>query len=248
MKILLTFKHCQKRKCHLTESFSITLQSPPKRLDSATSGTHTEGLSSNAGSWLNKKADEIQLYTVCKDMKTFYSALKTVCVPNTSGSPLLIADRNTLVTDKEKILDCQVEHFHSVLYQPSDIRDEAITISAFGSNQQHPGWMPSQAEVLTPFQHKYMQLLTHHSLGGPPRCTRWCWISKKYNKTLKMLQFFTSENEKETCGLLITTEAFLCFSLQRKSWPESCWTFWINTLSKTCCQIVIVASIRAVEW
>ena len=66
--------------------------------------------------WLSKKADEIQSFAACKDMKNFYSVLKAVYGLTSSGStPLLTGDRNTLITDKEKILECWAEHFHNIL-------------------------------------------------------------------------------------------------------------------------------------
>ena len=66
--------------------------------------------------WLSKKADEIQLFADHKDMKHFYCALKTVYGPTISGlSPLHSADGTTLITDKEMVLKCWAEHFHSIL-------------------------------------------------------------------------------------------------------------------------------------
>lgn len=78
-------------------------------------------------SWLNAKADEIQRYADSHDMKNFYSGLKEVYGPTSSGSsPLLSADGSTLITEKEKILDRWAEHFNGVLNRPSTINDEAI--------------------------------------------------------------------------------------------------------------------------
>ena len=77
--------------------------------------------------WLSKKADEIQSAADRKDMKSFYSGLKEVYGPTRSGtSPLLSADGNTLITDKESILARWAEHFDGVLNRPSSINDEAI--------------------------------------------------------------------------------------------------------------------------
>ena len=78
-------------------------------------------------SWLSSKADEIQSFADRKDMKKFFFALKTVYYPQNSGTtPLLSADRTSLLTDKEAILKRWAEHFDSVLIQPSSISDDAI--------------------------------------------------------------------------------------------------------------------------
>ena len=78
-------------------------------------------------SWLIKKADEIQEYADKNDMKNFYSGLKEIYGPTTSGSsPILNKDGTNLITDKEDILKRWAEHFDSVLNRPSAINDEAI--------------------------------------------------------------------------------------------------------------------------
>ena len=77
--------------------------------------------------WLSEQADAIQAYAERKDMKNFYSALKAVYGPTSSGSsPLLSADGNVLISDKEKILERWAEHFNSVLNRPSSINEEVI--------------------------------------------------------------------------------------------------------------------------
>ena len=77
--------------------------------------------------WFSKQADKIQTYANSKDMKNFYSALKAVYGPISSGSaPLLSADGTTLISDKEKLLDRWAEHFDTVLNRPSTINEEAI--------------------------------------------------------------------------------------------------------------------------
>ena len=78
-------------------------------------------------SWLSNKTDEIQGYTDRHDMKNFYDALKEVYAPKSPGSsPLLSANGNTLITEKDKILDRWADHFNSVLNRPSSISNEAI--------------------------------------------------------------------------------------------------------------------------
>ena len=78
-------------------------------------------------SWLSRKAEEIQSYADNNDTKKFYDALKAIHGPTKSGSsPLLSADGNTLITDKEKILGRWAENFDSVLNRPSSINADAI--------------------------------------------------------------------------------------------------------------------------
>ena len=60
-------------------------------------------------------------------MKKFFDALKTINGPQSSGTtPLLSADRTSLLTDKESILKRWAEHFDGVLNRSSSINDEAI--------------------------------------------------------------------------------------------------------------------------
>ena len=79
------------------------------------------------GSWLSKKADEIQQYADSNNTKCFYDALKTIYGPQSSGtSQLLNADGTRLLTDENEILERWAEHFNSVLKRPSSINAEAI--------------------------------------------------------------------------------------------------------------------------
>ena len=78
-------------------------------------------------SWLRKKTEEIQSFANRKDMKKFHDALKTIYGPKSSGATtLLSANGNTLLTDKEAILERWAEHFNSVLNRPSSINQDAI--------------------------------------------------------------------------------------------------------------------------
>lgn len=77
--------------------------------------------------WLSRKADDIQSFADRHDMKNFYSALRDVYGPVTTGTaPLLSTDGSTLITEKEKILERWAEHFDGVLNRPSSINEEAI--------------------------------------------------------------------------------------------------------------------------
>ena len=77
--------------------------------------------------WLAEKAEAIQAHAESKDMKNFFSAIKAVYGPTSSGAhPLLSTDGTELISDKEKILERWAEHFNSVLNRPSTINEEAI--------------------------------------------------------------------------------------------------------------------------
>ena len=78
--------------------------------------------------WLSQKAEEIQCYADMNDMKRFYESVKTVYGHRpASSSPLLSADRTTLITEKSRILERWAEHFHTVvLNRPSYVNEEAI--------------------------------------------------------------------------------------------------------------------------
>ena len=77
--------------------------------------------------WLSRKADDIQSFADRHDMKNFYSALRDVYGPVTTGtSPLLSTDGSTLITEKEKILERWAEHVDGVLNRSSSINEESI--------------------------------------------------------------------------------------------------------------------------
>ena len=78
-------------------------------------------------SWWSNKAEEVQRYADTNNTKMFYSALKTVYGPTTSGcSPLLSADGKTLIKDQEGLLKRWTEHFSSLLNRPSTVDPDAI--------------------------------------------------------------------------------------------------------------------------
>ena len=99
--------------------------------------------------WLSKKADEIQGFADKNDMKNFYSGLKEIYGPTTSGtSPLLNIDGTALITDKEDILKRWAEHFDSVLNRPSVINDEAINRLPQIPTNEALDIMPTREELL----------------------------------------------------------------------------------------------------
>ena len=76
---------------------------------------------------ISKKTDEIQSFADRKNMKKFFDALKTIYGPQSSGTtPLLSADGNSLLTDKEAILKRWAEHLNGVHNRLSSMNDEAI--------------------------------------------------------------------------------------------------------------------------
>ena len=77
--------------------------------------------------WLSKKADKIQLYAHCKDMEKLLPCTEDCLWSNHIRIISPQAEWNTQIADKEKILECLAEHFHSVLSQPSVLNDEGIT-------------------------------------------------------------------------------------------------------------------------
>ena len=111
-------------------------------------GTVQRELRKMHDTWLNEKADEIQSFADRNDTKNFYRALKAVYGPTSSGtSPLLSADGNSLVTDKEKILERWAEHFDNVLNRPSTINDEAIARLPQVPTDDSLADLPTEAEV-----------------------------------------------------------------------------------------------------
>ena len=109
-------------RAHLSDPTSSQKQSALKN----TKATIQRELCRMQDNWLSRKADEIQSYADQNDSKNFYSTLKAVYGPASSGSsPLLSADGSTMVTDRE-ILERWAEHFSGILNCPSAINDEAM--------------------------------------------------------------------------------------------------------------------------
>ncbi|VDL95059.1 unnamed protein product [Schistocephalus solidus] len=77
--------------------------------------------------WMIRKAEELQGYAECNEIKNFFKAIKAIYGPCIKGtSPLLSSDGTTLLTEKLKILKCLAEVFRSVLNCSSAISDAAI--------------------------------------------------------------------------------------------------------------------------
>ena len=59
-------------------------------------------------------------------MKRFYSGLKAVYGPKVGSVPVWSADGSKLICDKRQILQRWVDHFETVLNQPSDFDDTVL--------------------------------------------------------------------------------------------------------------------------
>ena len=81
-------------------------------------------------------------------MKRFYDAIKTVYGPQpASSSPLLSADGQKLLTEKDHILDRWAEHFDAVLNRSSHINEEAINRLPQNSINLNMGNPPTLSEL-----------------------------------------------------------------------------------------------------
>ena len=175
--------------------------------------------------WLSRKADEIQLFADYEDIKQFYSALKTVHGPTTSGSfPFLSPDGQMLITDKEKVLEYWTEHLHSVLNGPSIINDETITHLPQVRINNTLDELFSQVDV----EKSIKRMLCGnapasnfipaevYAAGGPPlfgKLTKMypiMWNQGKIPHNLRVLLLFISTNGNETGELVIATEVSSC--------------------------------------
>ena len=122
IKLLLDEKHCL-HKAHQDDTSSVS----KKAVYSKICKTARNRLRGMQGSWLRKKAEEIQSFADRKDMKKFHEALKTIYGPKRSGATQrLIADGSTLLTDKDATLKRWAEHFNSMLNCPSSVNGNAI--------------------------------------------------------------------------------------------------------------------------
>ena len=122
IKLLLEEKHCL-HKAHQDDTSSESKKAAYNNI----CNTVQNRLRDMQDSWLSKKAEEIQSFADRKDMKKFHVSLKTIYGPKSSGAtPLLSADGNTLLSDKDAILKRWTEHFNSVRYRSSSVNDNAI--------------------------------------------------------------------------------------------------------------------------
>ncbi|VDM05690.1 unnamed protein product [Schistocephalus solidus] len=77
--------------------------------------------------WMVCKAEEIQRYAECNEMKNFFKAIKAIYGPCIKGTaPLLGSDGTKLLTEKSQILKRWAEHFRSALNCSSAISDAVM--------------------------------------------------------------------------------------------------------------------------
>ena len=187
--------------------------------------------------WLSRKADEIQSYADQNDSKNFYSTLKAIYGPASSGSPpLLSADGSTMVTNREKILERWAEHFSGILNCPSAINDEAI-----GRLPQVPvntalDEPPTEAEVI-----KAIRGLSNgkasgadaipaelYAAGGPPLTKhladlfRTMWNQGKLPQQFKdasIVHLYKRKGNRLDCN---NHRGIALLSVGERSWPQFC--------------------------
>ena len=98
--------------------------------------------------WCKKKAQELQKAADIKDSKGFFSGLKAVYGPKSSGStPVLNADESSLLTDKGQIFGRWAEHFNKILNCPSTVSDAALDEIEQLSVLEHLSMAPTVPEV-----------------------------------------------------------------------------------------------------
>ncbi|KAM9333757.1 uncharacterized protein KZ484_018739 [Pholidichthys leucotaenia] len=84
---------------------------------------YTREMKSN---WWYEKAEELQTAADRKDIKTFFTGLIEIYSPKPRGLIQLKAmDGETVLQEKDKILDRFADHFDQVLNNPGDLTEEA---------------------------------------------------------------------------------------------------------------------------
>ena len=98
-------------------------------------------------SWWRRKADELQLAADTHNSKAFYEGLKAVYGPKSSGTSPINSSDNTLLTDRDKILERWAEHFESILNRDAEVDNEVINDIPQRPVLQELSGVPSLAEV-----------------------------------------------------------------------------------------------------
>ena len=103
--------------------------------------------------WWEKKAEAIQTAADKNDMKAFYSGLKEIHGPRIKQTTqLLAADGETILNDKNQILDRFAQHFSHLLNVPSNIDYEALNSVKQRPIVQNLDTKPSYQETLKAIQ------------------------------------------------------------------------------------------------
>ena len=177
-------------------------------------------------------------------LKKFFDALKTVYGPQSSGTtPLLIADRTSLLTDKEAILKRWAEHFDGVLNRPSSINDEAINRLPQVECNPLIDELPTASETVKAInschlarlqdQMQYMQRSTKQEVHQLQR--NWqsyftlCGEKKPSFKNSRMQQLSTYSKGKGIHKSVTIIEASLYCQLLGRFLLGSYWIDWMNT-------------------
>ena len=167
-------------------------------------------------------------------------ALKTVYGPQSSGTtPLLSADRTSLLTDKEAILERWTEHFDGVLNRPSSINDEAINRLPQVECNPLLDELPTVSETV-----KAIQLLSSgkapgsdaipaeiYKAGGTPVAEKLTdYVEKRsYPSRIQGCNNYPPiQKERESSSVTIIEASLYCQLLGRVL-LGSYWTDWMNT-------------------
>ncbi|KAM9328275.1 uncharacterized protein KZ484_019609 [Pholidichthys leucotaenia] len=84
---------------------------------------YTRKMKSN---WWDEKVEELKIAANRKDMKTFFTGLREMYGPKPRGLiQLKVMDGETVLQEKDKILDRFADHFDQLLNNPGDLTEEA---------------------------------------------------------------------------------------------------------------------------
>ena len=250
IKQLLDEKH------HLHQAY---LSSPKSKKDAYNTIRKTvqQKLRQIQDTWLRNKADMIQSYADRHDLKNFYDALKEDYGPTSSGSsPLLSADGNTLLTDKEKILVRWAEPFNSVLNRPSSNNNEAINrlpqVPINEALDNPPTLLETQKAIRLLSSGKAPGsdsiLAEVYKEGGSALTEKLhqlfllMWQQETIPRSSKMLLSYTCTSEKEIIRSATTTKVYPCSASQARYLPGSCLTVSQRTLTRNSYQRASVDS------
>ena len=77
--------------------------------------------------WWRQRAEELQIAADTHNVKAFYGDLRALYGPKSTGnSPVYSSDNETLLTDRDKILQRWADHFENVLNSDSVVDNDVI--------------------------------------------------------------------------------------------------------------------------